>query len=137
MTAEVKNSSTVLLVDDDVIGRHLLSEYLRHCGYMVIEAATADEALVVLQSKDVLVHVVLSGVEMRGDAGGFDLAKWVRTNRQNIDVILAATLNRAADVAGDLCEEGPLSKPYEPQVVVDRIKRLRAARSAKTKDKTE
>ena len=37
---------------------------------------------------------------------------------------------RAADAAGDLCERGPaLSKPYEPGPVLDRIKRLLAARA--------
>ena len=128
------NPSAVLVVDDDVIARHVLSEYLRHCGYQVIEAASAEEALVILRKEGVVVDIVLSGVEMRGETGGFELAQWVRAERPNVDVILASTLKRAADVAGDLCEEGPLAKPYEPQAVVDRIKRLRAARVAKPKD---
>lgn len=130
MSTDVPSSSAVLLVDDDVIARHLLSEYLRHCGYKVIEAASADEALAVLKSTDIPIDVVLSGV----DSGGFELAKWVRATRPNIDLILAGTLDRAAGAAADLCEEGPMAKPYEPQTVVDRIKRLRAVRLAKSKD---
>ena len=46
-----------------------------------------------------------------------------------LDVILAGTIEKAAEEAGDLCEEGPhLKKPYEPQQVVDWIKKLRNLR---------
>ena len=44
-------------------------------------------------------------------------------------VILAGTPAKAADAAAELCDEGPnLARPYEPQLVVDRIKRLLAKR---------
>jgi hypothetical protein len=39
---------TVLVVDDEVVARMVISEYSRHCGYRVIEAANSDEALAVL-----------------------------------------------------------------------------------------
>jgi hypothetical protein len=46
-----------------------------------------------------------------------------------VDIILAGTPERAAHAAADLCDDGPmLMKPYEPQIVVDRIKQLVAAR---------
>ena len=41
-------------------------------------------------------------------------------------------LERAADAAAGLCEDSPLPKPYEPQVVVDRIKRLLAGRASES-----
>jgi CheY-like chemotaxis protein len=40
---------TILVVDDEVIIRTAISEYLRDCGYKVIEAASVDEAVLVLQ----------------------------------------------------------------------------------------
>jgi len=40
---------------------------------------------------------------------------------------------RAADAAGDLCESGPVPKPYEPQMAADRIRQLMALRSARKK----
>jgi hypothetical protein len=44
-------------------------------------------------------------------------------------VILAGTLERAAEAAAELCEDNPaVTKPYDPQLVVDRIKQLLAAR---------
>ena len=120
----------ILLVEDEVLVRLVISEYLRRCGYRVIEAASGEEAVLVLEQADVDVEVVLSDVEMPGEMDGFALARWVRRNRPGIDVILAGTPSRAAEAAGGLCESGPhLSKPYEPHVLLDRIRNLMAKRS--------
>jgi CheY-like chemotaxis protein len=40
---------TVLLVEDEVLLRLAVAEYLRDCGYKVIEAVNADEAAMVLR----------------------------------------------------------------------------------------
>jgi CheY-like chemotaxis protein len=125
---------TVLVVDDEVIARMVISEYLRHCGYRVIEAANSDEALAVLQHAEISVDLVLCGMSQAGTASGFALAQWVRQRKSATDIILAGSHARAASVAGELCESGPnLVKPYEPQVVLDRIKQLLALRSVPRK----
>jgi DNA-binding response OmpR family regulator len=55
---------------------------------------------------------------------GFALAQWMRREKPGLPIILAATPARAADVAADLCESGPLlAKPYDAQILLDRIKR--------------
>ena len=125
---------TVLVVDDEVIARMVISEYLRLCGYRVIEAADSEEALAVLQHAELSVDVVLCGIGQVGAAGGFALAQWVRQHKSETDIILAGSYDRAATAAAELCESGPnLAKPYEPQVVVDRIKKLLALRSTPKK----
>jgi CheY-like chemotaxis protein len=126
LNAEASPSpKTVLVVDSEIIVRMTLSEYLRHCGYKVIEAASGEEALTVLEDFDVPVDVALTEVALRGEVDGFKLAAWIRESRPQTAVILAGTPTRAAKAAGDLCEHGPMmSKPYDPQLVVDRIKRL-------------
>jgi CheY-like chemotaxis protein len=118
-------SKTVLVVDSEIVVRTTVSEYLRSCGYKVIEAASGEEALTVLKDSDLSIDVTLSEVQLRGEIDGFQLAAWIRNRRPQIGVILAGTPTRAAKAAGDLCEDGPLMrKPYDPQLVVDRIKRL-------------
>jgi len=108
----------------------VISEYLRDCGYKVIEAANADEAVLVLQQLELRIDVVFTDVEMPGSMDGFGLSQWVRANRQGIDVVLVGNPARATEAAADLCESGPrLSKPYEPQVALDRIRRLLATRA--------
>ncbi len=121
-------SKTVLVVDSEIIVRMTLGDYLRHCGYRVIEAASGEEALTVLKDADLPIDVALMEVELRGEIDGFHLAAWIRNRRPQITVILAATPKKAAKAAGDLCEEGPMmSKPYDPQLGVDRIRRLKSS----------
>jgi len=118
---------TVLVVEDEVLIRLVIADYLRECGYRVHEAANADEAVAVLESPDVTVDVVFSDVIMPGSMDGFGLARWIRANRPKVEVVLTSGIDRSAEIAGALCEAGPLlEKPYEPRRVVDRIKQLLA-----------
>ncbi|HEY2137544.1 MAG TPA: response regulator [Xanthobacteraceae bacterium] len=121
---------TVLLVEDEILIRTVIADYLRQCGFKVIEAAGADEAIMVLKRPDIAVSIVFSDVEMPGEMDGFGLSQWVRSNRPGLAVLLAGTLTKTADTAAKLCEKGPaLKKPYEPHIAVQHIKRLLAARS--------
>lgn len=127
------DQQVVLVVEDEILIRMVISDYLRDCGYKVIEATSADEAMTILQHADIDVDVVFSDVEMPGSMDGFQLSKWLRANRPGIDVILTGSVPRAADAAAELCDQGPLPKPYQPQTVVERIKQLKALRSARKK----
>jgi CheY-like chemotaxis protein len=130
-TTPVAVADTILVVEDEVLVRMVIAQYLRDCGYRVIEAASADEAIIVLKQSELRVDAVLSDVEMPGSMDGFGLARWVRQNREGLEVILVGSPARAADAAADLCESGPaLAKPYEPQAVVDQIRRLLAQRTS-------
>jgi DNA-binding response OmpR family regulator len=122
-------SQTVLVVDAEVLVRMTISDYLRGCGYRVIEAASADEALAVLRQPDLAVDAVLAHLDLPGAMDGFALARWIREHREGLNLLLAGTPAREAEHAADLCDEGrDLARPYEPQVVVDRIRRLLAER---------
>ncbi|MFL6548481.1 MAG: response regulator [Povalibacter sp.] len=124
---------TVLVVEDEILIRHVIAAYLRDCGYKVIEAANADEAITLLAHEEIDVDVVFSDVEMPGTIDGFALAKWLRERRPGVDVLLTGSVSRAADAAADLCDRGPIPKPYEPQLAHDRIRRLLALRAANRK----
>ncbi|HEV2565683.1 MAG TPA: response regulator [Microvirga sp.] len=128
ITAEAGSSlQTVLVVEDEVLIRLVIADYLRECGYRVHEAVNAEEAVAILQSPEVSVDVVFSDVEMPGSMDGFGLARWIRANKPGTQVILTSGAERSADIAATLCEAGPLmEKPYPSQDVVDRIKQLTA-----------
>lgn len=118
---------TVLVVEDEVLTRLVIADYLRECGYRVHEAVSADEAIAILQSPEVSVDVVFSDVEMPGSMDGFGLARWIRANKPGMQVILTSGAERSADIAGTLCEAGPLlKKPYPSHDILDRIKQLAA-----------
>lgn len=119
----------ILIVDGDVLSRHAIADYLRHCEYAVVEAATTDEALKALEERSLGIDVILCDASAIGSQSAFGLATWVRNNRPELEVRLASSLEAIADTAADLCENGPrLARPYEPQAIVDYIKQLRAAR---------
>jgi CheY-like chemotaxis protein len=118
-----------LIVDSDVISRHVIADYLRHCGYAVVEAATTDEAITALGETSLGIDVILCDVGAIGTQPAFGLARWVRSHQPELEVRLAGSLEGVADNAADLCESGPhLARPYQPAAVVDYVKQLRGAR---------
>ena len=120
---------TLLVVQHDVLIRFQICGYLRECGYRVIEAANSDEALIVLQEPDLMVDIVLSDAAIAGRMDGFGLSQWLRANRTGMPIILVGSPGRAVEAAADLCEAGPmLARPYEPEILLDRIKRTLAER---------
>jgi DNA-binding NtrC family response regulator len=125
---KIDTPETILVVEDDVLVRMPIAQYLRDCGYKVIEAVNADEAMVVLSHQETAVHLVFSDIEMPGATDGFGLAKWIREHRPGLVVLLAGTVPRAVENAKELCEQGPVPKPYEAQAVHNHIRRLLAAR---------
>ncbi len=126
----MKHKPALLIVDSDVLVRHHLAEYLRDCGYHVIEATSSEEALAFLEEEAVPVQAALVELNIAGAMNGFALAQWIRSTLAGIDVLLVGTLEGAAERAGELCddEEPTLRKPYSPQVVLQRIKRMKAER---------
>jgi len=113
-----RGQETVLVLERDVLTRVLLADYLRSCGYRVLEARSAAEALTILRESSKPIRVVLSDAE-----NGFKLSGWVKANRPETKVILAANAERASQAAADLCDVGPHGKrPYDPQLLVQRIR---------------
>ena len=133
MTDKRKVQQTILVVEDDILVRMPIAQYLRDCGYKVIEASNSDEAMQVLLHQETSVDVVFSDIEMPGEVDGFGLTKWIRQHRPGLDVLLAGTVPRAVKNAKDLCEQGPVPKPYDVGVIHDHIRRLLAARKSAAK----
>jgi CheY-like chemotaxis protein len=92
---------TVLVVESEVLTRYFTSDYLRECGYKVIEASTADEALMVLQDGPLGVDVLLSAVQIPGSMDGLVLAEWVRAHHPEVGVFLAS-ISRTSTAAAEL-----------------------------------
>jgi len=122
------NEPCVLLVDAEELVRTPLAQYLRECGYRVLEAITSKEAQKLLSEGSQTIDIVLTDIQTL-PASGFAFAAWVRENKPGVRVLLAGTIAAAARTAGDLCEEEPpIRKPYDHQLVLDRIRRLLAER---------
>jgi DNA-binding NtrC family response regulator len=124
MTSE----SGVLIVEADIVVRHPLAEYLRECGYRVLEARDAEEARALLQAMASSIDILLADVASVSE-NGFEFASAVRRDYPGVEIVLAGNVAKAVTKAGEICEDGPaLAKPYEHQLVLDRIRRAIAAR---------
>jgi CheY-like chemotaxis protein len=128
MSGSTAPAATILVVEPKVLVRMVLADYLRSCGYKVVEAAGSDEARLILEKGDVKIDVALIEMDLPGATDGFTLARWIKANRPSIKLQLAGTISKATSAAAELCDEGSvLETPYNHQLVLDRIKRLLAA----------
>lgn len=124
-------SSSILIADGDIISRHVIADYLRRCGFSVIEAATMMECHVALSEATLTIDVILFDVATLGPNHGLELSSWVKKNNPELEVKLVGGAEMAAQTAAELCKNGPnLKKPYESEVVVSYIDFLRAKRGA-------
>ena len=119
---EAPAAETILLVDADPLQRSTVGQYLRDCGYRVIEATAAAEAITALSHQDI--EILVTDIALRYESG-FQITAKAREIRPDIKVVVTHSAERTAKIAGELCEDGPLDHPYHPQQLVERIKRLR------------
>jgi CheY-like chemotaxis protein len=112
-----QDAPCVLVVEDEALVRMTLVDVLDDAGFKVIEAVHADDALQALQSAPDI-QAVVTDVEMpRGSINGFELARRVRTDRDDIGILIVS--GRRAPQQGEL-PEGALfiGKPVDPQTLV-------------------
>jgi DNA-binding response OmpR family regulator len=121
--------ATIVLVESDALVRMPLAIYLRECGYRVIECANSDEAVSVLDQKELHIDVVLIDAQLPGQFNGFGLLRTCAEKRPSAKAIMVGTPARAAAAAAELCESGPNpGKHYDHQLIETRIRELLAER---------
>lgn len=121
----------VLVVEDEVLVRMAVAQQLRECGYIVAEAANADEAVTVLQHSTNRIHIVMTDIEMPGSMDGFALATWIRQHHPGVKVMLTGSESRAVRTAMELCASGPRPGSYESHNLLEYIRRLKATRAVR------
>lgn len=127
-----ERAPTILVVDDEVLLRTLVADFLQECGFKTLGAANADEAVEVLSAREPVVDLVLSDVRMPGSMDGFGLAKWIRENRPGLPVILCSGDSKKAEAAEQLCAAEPfLAKPFDLPHAAARIRQILDARRDK------
>lgn len=106
MPSAKSQPKTVLLAEEDVIVRLGLADYLRHCGFVVLEASGASEARTILLAGP-KIDILLSDAQLAGPENGFALAAWLRRHRPSVKVLLTATTASKIEAAGSLCTHVP------------------------------
>jgi CheY-like chemotaxis protein len=108
----------ILVVEDEILIRSAVAEFLRGAGYRVIEAASAAEAVAVFASRT-QIDLVFSDINMPGTVNGVGLARWIADHHPGIHVILTSAISHARR-AGEIGASF-LPKPYRLAEAARRI----------------
>ena len=108
---------TVLFVEDEVLVRMDMAEYLRESGYRVHEAHAAPAAIDVLNSK-MAIDLVISDIQMDGEMDGIGLVEWILAHRPGVAVLLCSAFERSAKVPDNVAY---LTKPYTGRALLDAV----------------
>jgi two-component system, response regulator PdtaR len=112
----------VLVVEDEVFTRLCIVEHLQRCGFAVLQAHNADEAIEQLQDHG-SIGAMFSDIQMVGSMDGAALAHWSRRERPDVKVLLTSGRSLPPTV-----RDWPLlPKPYRPSDVERELRRLIAS----------
>jgi CheY-like chemotaxis protein len=115
----------ILIVEDEFLLRLDSAETIEHAGFEVIQAASADEAIAILNARPDI-HVVFTDIQMPGSMDGLKLARFVRNRWPPIKIV--ATSGRVVASADDLPAGSVfLPKPYLGADVVATLRELTGA----------
>jgi DNA-binding NtrC family response regulator len=117
---EDQHRHTVLIVDDEPAIRGFLYDYLSESGFNALTAASADEAVKLLET-ETAIDLVFSDVRMPGTLDGFGLAHWVMEHRPGLPVILASGDLGKINATRELVGAEILPKPYDFDLVVRKM----------------
>lgn len=109
----------ILVVEDELLIRMVVSDELRDVGYQVIEASSADEALEVLGS--VTPDAIVSDVRMPGSLDGLGLLKVVRETSPGLPVIIMSADARP-EVALAAGANQFVAKPFTLRLIVEAVR---------------
>jgi DNA-binding NtrC family response regulator len=116
------NPPTVLVVEDEVLIRLAVCDYLRHFDYRVLEGSTADEAQRVFRSGEP-VEVLFSDIDLGSGMDGFALAHWVRQHYPEVRILLTSGV-ATRSAKPELGDVPFFSKPYSHEALEAQIRRL-------------
>ncbi|HEV7276550.1 MAG TPA: response regulator [Devosiaceae bacterium] len=118
----MQNAIVVLVVEDEPLVRMETVDMVEAAGYLVVEAANADEAIAILESRSDI-RLVLTDIDMPGSIDGSKLAHAVRKRWPPIPIVVVSGKSVVDD--SDLPENTMFySKPYDRAVVTGTLGRL-------------
>jgi DNA-binding NtrC family response regulator len=115
--------SAILIVEDEVLTSEYLEFVLQEAGYEAIPAASAEEAIEVLEHR-ADVDLVVTDINLPGGTNGLQLATLVRSRwpAMNIIVVTGYSAPKSEEIpAGSLF----VPKPYNAQKMIDAVRHFR------------
>jgi CheY-like chemotaxis protein len=112
----------VLIVEDEFLLRMNAVDMIKAAGFEAVEAANADEAIEILETRRDIT-VVFTDIQMPGSMDGLKLARAVRGRWPPIKIVATSGLVTVAE--SDLPEGSRfLSKPYSPEQIAGVLREM-------------
>ncbi|SDM88026.1 response regulator transcription factor [Sediminibacillus halophilus] len=113
---------SIVVVEDDVNIRNIVSAYLRKDGYQVTVVESGEEALTIWKNDPPdmwILDIMLPGID------GYELCKTIRQESEVPIIIISAKDEELDKILGlELGGDDYLTKPFSPREMVARVKRL-------------
>jgi two-component system, response regulator PdtaR len=122
MSAAAKAPPVILVVEDDPLLRMLAVEIVEEAGFTAIEAADADEAVALLESRTDIA-LLFTDINMPGSMDGLKLAHAVRDRWPPIKIWVASGNQQlqSSDLPSNSCF---FRKPYQASALVEELRSL-------------
>ncbi|MGE9008197.1 response regulator [Leptospira interrogans] len=117
-----EHAPVVLVVEDEWLLRLLAVELVEDVGFVALQAANADDAIVILEQR-VDIALILTDVDMPGTMDGLKLAHAVRRRWPPIKIIIVSGKTRLSD-AELPTETRFFPKPYSVPEMIGELRSL-------------
>lgn len=115
---------TILLVDDEATVRGVAARTLRNDGHLVMEAASAPEAVELAAQHQGEIHILVTDLVMRG-TGGRELADQLRAARPALRVLFMSGYSpEQLDFDPAAIDAAFMEKPFAPAELSERVRML-------------
>jgi DNA-binding response OmpR family regulator len=118
----MKQSITVLVVDDELMMRKLVAKVLSRDGFQVVQAQDGDEALRILAGRPI--DIVISDINMPG-LNGFELLQAIKKSHPAMSVIMMTAYGDTYSVKDALLlgADEYITKPFQSQEIALMVER--------------
>lgn len=116
---------TVLIVEDETLVRMHGVDILEEAGFQVIEAASADDALVLLRSHNEI-GLLFSDIDMPGSMNGLELARVVHAQWPRMRLLLTSGHHNLTE--SSIPDDGEfVGKPWTEGKLIAKVQAVMAA----------
>lgn len=118
-----RGAETILVVEDDLTTRTVISRILREKGYTILEAADGLEALQIYKMHENPIHLILTDVVMPGISGR-ELFNQIQSFNSKAKVLFMSGYTDDAIVQHGVLENGVafLQKPISPTDIIRKVR---------------